>query len=184
MLAYLMTLESIGDREKFEQLYRTYRQIMFYAANQILRDPQLSEDAVQQAFLRILNHMQNISQVECPQTKSFVVIIVRNIAINLYNSRKKKAVLSFDELEGWMPDSAGAPADEVESRESYLHLVSLLDRMPEGYRSVLLLKYDNGYSTAEVASLLGLTEENVKKRLQRAKRKLEELLSKEEVGLP
>ena len=41
---------------------------------------------------------------------------------------------------------------------------------------VLLLKYDNGYSTAEIASMLGLTEENVKKRLQRARKKLQEIL--------
>ena len=100
--------------------------------------PQLAEDAVHQAFLRIMNHMQNISQIECPQTKSFVVIIVRNIAINLYNSRKKKAVLSFDELENWTPDTA-ATVNEVEDREGMLHLASLIRQLPEGYRSVLLL---------------------------------------------
>lgn len=55
-------------------------------------------------------------------------------------------------------------------------------RLPDGYRSVLLLKYDNGYSTAEIASILGLTEENVKKRLQRARKKLQEILEREGVN--
>ncbi len=55
-------------------------------------------------------------------------------------------------------------------------------RLPDGYRSVLLLKYDNGYSTAEIASMLGLTEENVKKRLQRARKKLQEILEREGVN--
>lgn len=183
MLVYLSALENEQEQTKFEQVYLAYRQVMFYTANSILHDPQLAEDAVHQAFLRILDHMQNIGEVECPQTKSFVVIIVRNISINLYNSRKKKAVVSFDELENWTADSAAVPVSEVESRESYLHLVDLIDRLPEGYRSVLMLKYDNGFSTGEIALMLGLSEENVKKRLQRAKKKLEQVLRSEEVNI-
>ena len=171
------------ERTKFERLYLAYRQVMFYAANAILKDPQLAEDAVQQAFLRIFNNLDKIAEVECPQTKSFVVIIVRNIAINLYNSRKRRAVLSLDELENWAADAGPAPQNQVEEREGLLHLADLLDRLPEGYRSVLLLKYDNGFSTAEIASMLELSEENVKKRIQRARKKLGELLEREEVSL-
>lgn len=66
MLVYLAALDSERERTKFEQVYLTYRQVMFYTANSILHDPQLAEDAVHQAFLRILDHMQNIGEVECP----------------------------------------------------------------------------------------------------------------------
>ncbi len=179
MLVYLAALECESDKTKFERIYLAYRQIMFRTANSILKDAQLSEDAVHQAFLRIINHMQNIEDAECPRTKSFVVIIVKNIALNLYNSRKKNRTVSFDELEDWMPQADGSPEDEAEDNESYRRLVSLIVRLPEGYRSVLLLKYDNGYSTSEIASMLGLSEENVKKRLQRARKKLEEKLGEE-----
>ena len=71
----------------------------------------------------------------------------------------------------------------MESREGYMHLMDLIDRLPEGYRSVLMLKYDNGFSTGEIASMLNLSEENVKKRLQRAKKKLEQELLTEEVNI-
>lgn len=64
-----------------------------------------------------------------------------------------------------------------------MHLMDLIDRLPEGYRSVLMLKYDNGFSTGEIASMLNLSEENVKKRLQRAKKKLEQELLTEEVNI-
>jgi len=176
MIIYLAALECESDRSKFEQLYMTYRQTMFYVANSILQDAAFSEDAVHQAFLRVIDHIQKISDVQCPQTKSFMVIIVRNIAINLYNARKKKAVLSLDELEEWTGEDCNTPADKVEADESFRKLVSLIKCLPEGYRSVLLLKYDNGYSTAEIALMLGLSEENVKKRLQRAKKKLKQML--------
>ena len=88
MLAAGAWLGSHAEENKFEQLYLAYRQVMFYAANSILKDPAMAEDAVHQAFIRILNHMGKIGEVHCPQTRSFVVIIVRNVAINLYNSRK------------------------------------------------------------------------------------------------
>ena len=45
------------------------------------------------------------------------------------------------------------------------------------------MKYDNGYSTAEIASMLNLTEENVKKRIQRARKKLEQILDTEGVNI-
>ncbi|MCI8492321.1 MULTISPECIES: RNA polymerase sigma factor [Anaerotruncus] len=182
MLVYLTALETEQEKTKFEQLYLTYRQTMFYVANSILHDSQLAEDAVHQAFLRIMDHMGNILEVECPQTKSFVVIIVKNIAINFYNRRKKQSVLSFDELADWSAERTATPKNEMEAQEGYDCLIELIGRMPESYRSVLLLKYDNGYSTAEIASMLDLTEENVKKRIQRARKKLEQILGTEEVN--
>ena len=45
----------------------------------------------------------------------------------------------------------GFEQDELEAKEGSLHLAQLMARLPDGYRSVLLLKYDNGYSTAEIA---------------------------------
>lgn len=178
MLFFMAIPATEDDRTKFEQLYLTYRHVMFYVANGVLRDEALAEDAVQQAFMRIIEHMEKISSVDCPQTKSFMVIIVKNIAINLYNSRKRKQVISLDELEGWMADSAETPSGAFEARDDYERLAALIALLPEGYRSALLLRYDHGYSTAEIASMLGLSEENVKKRLQRAKKKLSEALAR------
>ncbi len=182
MLVFLSAVGDRVDQDKFEQLYHMYRQLMFYTANSILHDAGMAEDAVHQAFIRVLDNMGKIGEVDCPQTKNFLVIIVRNIAINIYNDRKRKTTASLDELENWMPDPSAAPADAVEAKEGMMHLASLLEQMPEGYRSVLLLRYDNGYSAAEIANILMLSEENVKKRLQRAKKKLQALLNLEEVS--
>ncbi len=171
-----------ADREKFEQVYTTYRQLMYYVANSILHDTEAAEDAVQQAFIRIFQHLDQISQPECPQTKSFVVIIVRNIAINLYNSRKRRVVVSFDELEDWTADEALSPMAQTEEKDDCQRLIGLIESLPENYRAVLLLRYAQGYSTKEVSEILEISEENVKKRIQRARSKLEQLLEKEEVG--
>ncbi len=52
--------------------------------------------------------------------------------------------------------------------------------LPGHYREALLMKYAQGYSTQEVAELLSTNEENVKKLIQRARKKLETILREEE----
>ena len=91
-------------------------------------------------------------------------------------------VVSFDELEDWTADEALSPMAQTEEKDDCQRLIGLIESLPENYRAVLLLRYAQGYSTKEVSEILEISEENVKKRIQRARSKLEQLLEKEEVG--
>ena len=62
---------------------------MFYVANDILKDNYLAEDAVHKAFLKLINHLDKIWETESQKTKSFIVIITKNIAIDMYRKCKK-----------------------------------------------------------------------------------------------
>lgn len=77
---------------------------MFFVANRILREEYLSEDAVHQAFLRIIDNLDKIDKVDCHKTKGFIVIIVENIAIDFYRKRKRENSISFDEIEFYIRD--------------------------------------------------------------------------------
>lgn len=164
--------------DKLEDIYHTYRQLLFYVAYSILHDIPTAEDCVQQSYIRVMPHLEKITEVHCPQTKNFMVIIVKNIALNVYNARRKKSTISYDEVEGWL---LASPNDEIENWESSAHLEDLMARLPDSYRDALMLRYDNGYSAAEIAGLLEISEEGAKKRLQRARAKLAELIAGEEV---
>ena len=83
MLIYLSLLDSREDKNKFTQLYNTYRYTMLYTADNILQDKGLAEDAVHDAFLRIAKNLHKTGAVDSPRTKAFVVIIVRNIALTM-----------------------------------------------------------------------------------------------------
>ena len=69
---------------EMEELYLQYRSPMFRVAMAILRDEGLAEDAVQQAFLKIFQNFENIQREDCNKIRSFIVILVRNTAIDLY----------------------------------------------------------------------------------------------------
>lgn len=178
MALFVKKKKAMTDADKLEALYENYRQLMFYVAYSILHDIPSAEDAVQQAFVRTMNHLEKISEIDCPQTKNFLVIIVKNISLNLYNSRRKKSMVSFDEVEGWL---LASPRDEIHEWETAQDLEEIMEQLPESYRDALMLRYDNGYSAAEIAVLLQISEENAKKRLQRARAKLADLIAEGEM---
>lgn len=172
MLIYLSMLEDPEERDKFQILYQTYKKLMFYVANRILGDTRDTEDVVHQAFVKILEHMDKISDPNCPQTRHFIVTVVERKAIDLYRSRSNHPQVTLEE-----PVCPGQLAGPEEGCGGDLARAIL--QLPARYRQVLLLRYDSGYSEREIAQMLSMTPANVKKTIQRAKHKLAELMEGE-----
>ena len=68
MLIYLSLLDSEEEISKFELIYSTYKKQMYYTANNILKDSHLAEDAVHNAFLRIINNLEKIEDINSHKT--------------------------------------------------------------------------------------------------------------------
>ena len=96
MIIYLSMIESPEEKTKFETIYYEYRDLMFYAANKILLDTYDAEDAVHEAFLKIVDIIDKIDTVDCPQTRALVVIITERKAIDLYRKRRKQNIVPFE----------------------------------------------------------------------------------------
>ncbi len=172
-------LDSKDDENKFEHLYYTYRNLMYTVAYGILKDDMLAENAVSEAFMKIAVNFSKISDVDCPRTKGFVVIIVKNTAINIYNQNKRSAEVSFDEIEDSISCSHNAE-DEAFERFASEELKNAVKSLKPIYFEVVSLYYSMGYSTSEISDIISVNTETVKKRLQRAKNQLYEILCKEE----
>lgn len=171
LMFYTAMLPEPEVKRKFERLYRQYRQVMYYAALGILKDPQDAEDAVHQAFLRLVDHLEKINENDCHKTRGFLVTIVENAAIDIYRHRKRKSGIPFDEVCADWP-VAESLADSTAFARAFA-------RLPVAYSTVLRLKYSHGYENGEIAMLLKLSEENVRQRLSRGKKKLARLLEEE-----
>lgn len=174
MLMYLSMIESPGGKTKFETLYYKYRDIMFYAAHKILLDSYDAEDAVHEAFLKIVEIIDKIENIESSQTRALVVIITEHKAIDLYRKKRREKVIPFEE-----EYMGGQYHVEVERAADVQIIIQAVERLPEKYREVLLLKYSHGYSMDEIAQILSMSKENVKKTIQRARKKLEQSLQGE-----
>ncbi len=173
MLVYTQMIDSPEDKTKFEQLYLTYRGLMYNVAFQILHNEHDAEDAVHQAFLSMLKNVGKISQVNCPKTRGYAVIIVERKSIDIIRGRRTLSEEEFDEsLFGF---SFPLPGDGG--------LSDAIARLPAQYREVLLLRHAHGYDTREVAELLDVSYEAARKLLYRSKTALKILLEKEGITL-
>ena len=168
MLIYLSMIESEADKSKFILLYETYRSSMFYAANQILNNKDDAEDAVHQAFVKVAETIEKVDDSVPSRVKGFLITITQHYAIDQY--RKKKRLSLFD---------LSIKEDCADIYEGSGVLVQCIDRLPENYRAVILLKYKYGYEIKEIARFLSLSVSNANKIHQRAKAKLEKLCEEE-----
>lgn len=163
MLIYALTIVKPADRPKLERLYLEYRSVMFCAANEILRSEHEAEDAVQQAFVKIAENLDKVPDELSTKTKAFVVTIAENTAIDRYRKLKRHGESELCE------ETYGIEADSADE------LVSCILKLPARYRQFILLKYYHGYSTREIARLLGMSSAAASKTAQRAKQRLEQL---------
>lgn len=171
------------QRDKFTELYNTYRYTMLYVANSILKNQSEAEDAVHDAFLKILEMIAQIGEVNCSKTKSLIVIIVKNKAIDRFRREKRTEQQPLEEYEYTLADEESDPGDIVIGRQGYERLVAAIGSLGDKYQSALELKYIHGYSNSEIARILDIEPKTVNMRLYRAKGKLREILAKEGEGL-
>ena len=146
---YLSALESAADKEDFRALYRRYHGVMERTALAILQDPRDAEEAVQEAFIRVIENFSKIYEIPCKNLGAWLVTIVRNEAITMLRRRRDHLPLDED-WAGFERQARDAP--------DYASLVALFARLPETYRAALEMKLLLGYSGAEIARRLGLTE--------------------------
>ncbi len=182
-MIYLQLIESEDDKFKFEKIYKQYRNLMFYVAFHLLGNKPDAEDAVHAAFLKVAENLQNLSDAICPKTKSYVVIVTENKAIDILRQRNRHEVQSLDELPEnfvYQPHSDKLTThgftDELSGDSA---LAKCILALPPRYKEIILLKYYHGYNLHEIAKMLDITLVNAIKIDQRAKKKLKEFCKKE-----
>ncbi len=72
MLLFLTMIDSDEDKSKFEVIYENYRNLMFFVAKKILYSDSDAEDAVQDAFIRIINNLDKIEDPKCHKTSLWI----------------------------------------------------------------------------------------------------------------
>ena len=150
------------EKRKVEQLYEKYNRLMYVVAYNILKQHEEAEDAVIASWEKIIRHLDKISEIECRETKNFIVIIVERTSIDMYRAKYRKHEISLDEYEE-MPYYATHDKD-IQNFE----MSELFRSMPKKYSEVLMLKYINGFSHKEIGEILNLREGTVSSRLSRA----------------
>jgi RNA polymerase sigma-70 factor (ECF subfamily) len=172
-----------GDGGAFEELVRRFGAKVYRLAYRLVRDPDTAQDVLQETFLAV---HRNIGSFRFESAfSSWLYRVAYNTA--LMRLRKDRSLAEDTSLEAALEergrelavDLSDRADDIVSRRESLVIVQRTLDRLPEAYRTVFVLRDLEGMSTEEVADIMEITPATVKMRLHRARLALRDALSKE-----
>jgi RNA polymerase sigma-70 factor (ECF subfamily) len=183
----LVTRAQAGDFAAFETLAAKYERRVYGLARRMLRHRQDAEEVVQQTFLSVIEHLDEF-RAEA-RFSTWLLRIAANHALALLRRRAVRATLPLGEDRSGGSDDdlphpefiavwRETPAEIASQRETRRAIDEALAELDDKYRLVFVLRDVEGMSTAETAETLGITEENVKVRLMRARLMLRERLTR------
>ena len=168
-----------GDRALFELLVRRYNQRLFRVARGILHRDDEAEEALQEAWVRAFEHLDQF-RGEAQFATWLTRIAIREALARRRRSQRLVLVGDDHDLEAvpMTPSSAPTPEESARSTETRRLLESAIEALPEPLRVAYVLRELNDLDTAETAAALGIAEGTVKVRLHRARRELRSALEK------
>lgn len=186
----LLARAATGDASALEILMTRYSARVFRLAYGITRSAADAEEVAQDVFLQIVHKGAGFEGRAA--LGSWIYRITTNLSLNKRRGKRRERETSLDELlPTYLPDGHRAgdraflladwsrtPEHELLSGESRRILEAAIDRLPEHYRAVLVLKDVEELSNEEVAQIVGDTIAAVKTRLHRARMALREELTR------
>jgi RNA polymerase sigma-70 factor (ECF subfamily) len=180
-----------GHEEAFETAVRQYGGQMLATARRLLGNEHDAQDAVQQAFISAFKSIESFNGNA--KLSTWLHRIAVNAALMQMRSRRRRPEVpiedllpQFDDQGRWADQSEGLGwADEhpMDRRQTRQMVRGCIDKLPEMYRSVLLLRDIEELDTVEVAAMLGITSNATKVRLHRARQALKTLIEQETSGM-
>ncbi len=158
-----------------EALYRT--------ALRMTKNPGDAEDLVQETLLKAYKSFDRFETGT--NAKAWLFKIMTNTFINTYRARQKESTsVSFDEIDDsylhsqitGMSSESGNPEKDFFNKILDGDVVAAIEKLPEEFRMVVVLAFNEGFAYQEIADILGIQVGTVKSRLHRGRKILQKLL--------
>jgi len=152
-----------------------YAGALYRVAFSVLRNAADAEDAVQEAFLRVLRHRQTLGEVR--DHRVWLIRIVWNIVLDRKRRAKTRPETDdVSELARVLPSNGLSAEELAAAAQHHAHVLTCVDQLPDKERQVLQLSAFEELSSVEIAAVLGITESSVRSRLFRARNLMADLL--------
>ena len=154
-------------------------------AKSLLNDDQLSEDAVQEALVRLSQNTHKIDNINSNAGKNYIYTVTKNEALKILNDEKNKKIfekdVQFYDKNGFNNIEGSPDIDAFRDENGFsMEIAEALKELSETDKDIIVYKYGAGYSLKEIAQLMDLDREVVYKRHQRALEKLRAILEAED----
>ena len=164
-------------RDFTENLIEKHKGMMMQLACSITDNYQDAEDAVQEALLILSGKQQILKDLDSDDAKNYIYTVTKNRSINLCKKAKKCVTLSeenaFTHIEG-EPDVRAFVNELGFSSDTAL----VLETLPPEDRDLICYYYGFGYSYEEISKLMGIPPVTLRKRMQRCRKRLTQILER------
>ena len=169
----LVRAGSAGEAHCFEELVRRYMKPIFNFAYRMIGNYAEADDVAQDVFVQVYRSLPTI-RADLP-FKPWLYTVARNRCLDVL---KRKRPLTFSAIEDSergegvldrIADPDPLPDEMFERADLQRVLHEAIEKLPEKYRTVVILRYASGLTFAEIGEALALSENTVKTHFQRAK---------------
>ena len=170
-----------AEEETLAALVSEYAGTLYRVSFSVLRNAADAEDAVQEAFLRVLKHRATLDEVR--DRRVWLIRIVWNIVLD--RKRRAKTRPETDdvaELARVLPAEGLSAEDRAAAAQHHAQVLKCVETLPAKEREVLMLSAFEELTSVEIAQVLGITESSVRSRLFRARNLMAGLLGRERQG--
>lgn len=159
---------SRGDREAFGALVEKYQGPIYGYALNFFRQQERAQDVAQDTFLRAFRFLHTYDATR--RFSTWLYTIARNLCIDRLRDEQRRELLSVDGVPPAAVSPHEGPLAVLVGREDRSRLVEAIRRLPEKYRTPIVLCYAQGLPYQEVSEILGISLNNTKIRIFRAKK--------------
>jgi RNA polymerase sigma factor, sigma-70 family len=157
------------------------KNLLYRLALRITMNREEAEDIVQDTLIKVWNKRDDWENIE--SIEAFSLTVCRNLALDRMKKAERQNA-SLDEQQAERPDRSRSPLELMEQRDRVETVRRLVNSLPEKQRSCMQLRDFEGKSYRDIATILGITEEQVKVNIFRARQTIKQKYQEtEEYGL-
>jgi RNA polymerase sigma-70 factor (ECF subfamily) len=175
----LITCAQQGDRDAFGEIVRRHHSGVVNVVYRMYGDAQLAEDAAQDAFIRVWQHLPSFKPDS--SLRNWIYRIAINAALDVLRREPKTPMLDLETFS--MPDSSAGPESVFLEKERALIVQRAILSLSEATRSILTLREYGGLSYQEIAATLNIPLGTVMSRLNYARERLKEILTPQLINM-
>tara|TARA_R110002049_G_scaffold116112_2_gene268509 strand:- start:1473 stop:2024 length:552 start_codon:yes stop_codon:yes gene_type:complete len=172
--SHLIQLLKSRDKAGMSMLYDNYSHALFAVINQVLNNQELSEDVLQECFIKIWKKIESFDSSK-GRLYTWMLNIARNLSIDVTRSKDFKKSQKVQTIDNTVYGSEGT-VDPI--NVDTIGLTDVVDQLKPEYQSIIKLIYFQGYTQKEVSEELDIPLGTVKTRVKAAIDKLRNVISR------
>jgi RNA polymerase sigma-70 factor (ECF subfamily) len=165
-----------AEEEALAALVSQYAATLYRVAFSVLRNASDAEDAVQEAFVRVLRHRDTLGEIR--DHRVWLIRIVWNVVLDRKRRMKTRPETDdVSDLARVLPAEGLSAEQRAAAAQHHAHVLKCVEQLPAKEREVLMLSAFEELNTVEIAAVLEITESSVRSRLFRARNLMGGLLN-------